>query len=514
MDSQGGVFAGAVGILLWLFRTKDASIRLSVWTAVLGGVLLIPIVASTVPRLSISFQKPEVVQNLTLSNENSNADSDDQTMAAESQPQNSRAAQTPVWPSIAFGIWLAITMAMLSRLILGLRLNRRLVREATTVENGLCESASVYVPVTVGLMNPVILLPLDWRDWEMSKLQAVLAHERAHVARRDTVRQFFSAIYKSVCWFNPMAWWLDAKLASLAESASDDAAISAIKDPVLYAETLLSFLERAGQERVRYQVGVGMAKMGNASKRIERILDSDRRLSQSVTGRGLVVLAIIVVPLILFIASIEPGWEAKAFGTAVESASPQTASSQPPDFAGQWYSHNSHISFERIAGSGTSKTGQRLSAPPPPPIGKTEKITREGDVLKIAGGPSAVGSTHTINLSGSDVVETMTGKDGSQTTRTGRSKVEGRNIITDWKMERDGKNIAEGQEIRSLSEDGKVQTIDSTWTGTDGVGFKVHVVMKRVPMLVSKEIVRKKKPTYVLVPKEAVTKTDKVTTPE
>ena len=484
-------FAGAVGILLWLFRTKDASIRLSVWTAVLGGALLIPIVASTVPRLSISFQKPEVVQNLTLSNESSTVDPDDQPIAAESQIQSPRSSRTPAWPSIAFGIWLAITIAMLSRLVLGLRLNRRLVREATTLENGLCESVSVYVPVTVGLINPVILLPLDWRDWETSKLQAVLAHERAHVARRDTVRQFFSAVYKSVCWFNPMAWWLDAKLAALAESASDDAAISAINDPVIYAETLLSFLERAGQQRVRYQVGVGMAKMGNATKRIERILDPDRRLSRSITSRGLVVLAIAALPLILFVASIEPGWAAKAFVPAAESAIEQATTSQPPDFTGQWYGHGAHIVFSNM--SQRSKNGLKLPPPPPPPpIGKTEKVTREGDVLKISGGPSAVGSTHTINLDGSEVVEAIAGKDGSQTTRTGKSKLEGRKIITDWKMEKDGKIIAQGQEIRSLSEDGKEQTIDSTSTREDSSGFKVHVVMKRIPMVV--EI--KKKTAY------------------
>ncbi len=104
------------------------------------------------------------------------------------------------------------------------------------------ESEMISVPVTLGVLRPAILLPSGWREWDDTKLDAVIAHEMSHVARRDTLTQRLSLLHCAIFWFSPLAWWLNRHLADLAEQASDEAALSCGTDRKAYARTLLGFL--------------------------------------------------------------------------------------------------------------------------------------------------------------------------------------------------------------------------------------------------------------------------------
>ncbi len=164
------------------------------------------------------------------------------------------------------------------------------------------------VPLAVGFLRPVILLPCDWREWDAQKLEAVMVHERAHIRRRDPIRRLAGSIYRGLCWFHPLAWWLSAHVAELAESASDDAALLAIGNETLYAETLVGFWQRTPR-RVLWE-GIGMARGGKLTKRMQRILDSDRVLSRGI-GRGWsLAVVMIAAPVIYFAATALPVWAA------------------------------------------------------------------------------------------------------------------------------------------------------------------------------------------------------------
>jgi GWxTD domain-containing protein len=202
--------------------------------------------------------------------------------------------------------WLLIALTMLFRLLLGLRLSARLVRNSRPIEDKIRESDLVRVPITVGTLRPVVILPPDWRDWPASKLRAVIAHEQAHVARHDPVRQLAASIYRSVAWFHPLAWWLKAELAELAEQASDDAAIAAGEDRVKYAEALLSFIERTPR-RVQWE-GVPMANRQTRMRRIDRVLDQTRELSRPANHRALAALILAALPLVYLATATRPVW--------------------------------------------------------------------------------------------------------------------------------------------------------------------------------------------------------------
>jgi hypothetical protein len=100
------------------------------------------------------------------------------------------------------------------------------------------ESPLVTVPVTVGLFQPRVILPLGWRAWTAETLAAVLAHERAHGERRDPLMAALARPQLRDLLVPPLAWWLERKLATLAEHACDDAALKQVERRQ-YAHTLL-----------------------------------------------------------------------------------------------------------------------------------------------------------------------------------------------------------------------------------------------------------------------------------
>ncbi len=141
------------------------------------------------------------------------------------------AHHSPDWREIGLLAYFAIALGLLGRLVIGLYLVRRLLDGTIEVEGrGFCESASIAVPLTVGWMRPQVLLPAGWREWDQAKLDAVLAHERSHVRRRDALVAVAAGLNRCLFWFHPLAWWLEQRLALLAEQACDDACISALAE--------------------------------------------------------------------------------------------------------------------------------------------------------------------------------------------------------------------------------------------------------------------------------------------
>ncbi|HLW82791.1 MAG TPA: M56 family metallopeptidase [Candidatus Acidoferrales bacterium] len=243
---------------------------------------------------------------------------------------------------VALGIYGFVALILLARLFAGMWLSGKLERAAQEIEPlyfsgaddgpnaqacealrmlrfrssfsalkiapALKESAAISVPATVGVRRAAILLPLNWRAWTSEQLDAVLAHEVSHVARRDALVQTLSLVHRAIFWFSPLAWWLDRQLTELAEQASDEAALAGGADRTRYAETLLGFfaqLENA-QGRIWWQ-GVSMAKKshaGRAERRVDRILAWKEGMSMKKSFA--VAVAALAAPVIFLAASLHP----------------------------------------------------------------------------------------------------------------------------------------------------------------------------------------------------------------
>src|SRR5262249_61587403 len=110
--------------------------------------------------------------------------------------------------------------------------------------------------------------PAESIDWDVQKREAVLAHERAHIASGDFFVLLLASINRAVFWFSPFAWWLPHRLIELAEVTADARAIETLEDRTSYAELLLELVQN-----VRHQgVGLEMARASMVPARIDRIL--------------------------------------------------------------------------------------------------------------------------------------------------------------------------------------------------------------------------------------------------
>ena len=240
---------------------------------------------------------------------------------SESSPSSIR------WSAIAAGIYLAVALTLFARFFIGLAFGRRLLQASQPIDDsrltqrlaarasacGLAstpqaaESELISVPVTMGALRSTILLPAAWREWEDSKLDAVVAHEVSHVARHDALTQRLSLLHHAIFWFSPLSWWLDRHLADLAEQASDEAALSCGADRTHYAKILMGFFEalHTAPGRVWWQ-GVSMAQAGQAVHRVERILAWKGSLAMRLQKSIAVVVVALAVPLVYLAASAHP----------------------------------------------------------------------------------------------------------------------------------------------------------------------------------------------------------------
>ena len=115
------------------------------------------------------------------------------------------ASVNPIQIYLAFGegLWVAgAIILLLYALITGLRLRRRLTG-AVLAEPGVYETDRILSPFVLGVFRPCIYLPIGLLGAERDY---VLAHERAHIRRRDHIIKLLAWIVLALHWFNPLVW--------------------------------------------------------------------------------------------------------------------------------------------------------------------------------------------------------------------------------------------------------------------------------------------------------------------
>src|SRR5262249_43771761 len=95
------------------------------------------------------------------------------------------------------------------------------VESSCRVPVGLRESADIGSAATIGWRQPLVLLPSDWRTWNWEERRAVLAHELAHIRRRDYPLWLLARLSVALHFYNPLAHWLANQLQLQQELAAD-----------------------------------------------------------------------------------------------------------------------------------------------------------------------------------------------------------------------------------------------------------------------------------------------------
>ena len=88
------------------------------------------------------------------------------------------------------------------------------------------ESALVEVPTVVGWLRPAILLPMAaMAALSPAQIEAVLAHELAHIRRHDYAVNLLQTIAETVLFYHPAVWWLSARVRTEREHCCDEVAV-------------------------------------------------------------------------------------------------------------------------------------------------------------------------------------------------------------------------------------------------------------------------------------------------
>ena len=189
-------------------------------------------------------------------------------------------------------LWCAGVLALALRLLLRWRALSRIRGRAAALEGGvpaqvlavvavrlgvqrtvrLLESALVQVPTVIGWLRPAILLPAcALTGLTPEQLEAVIAHEVAHIRRHDFLVNILQTAVETLLFFHPVVWWLSHRIRAEREQCCDDLAVMVCGDAFTYARALAE-LE---QLRARAPEPALAAVGGSLTSRVLRLVASD-----------------------------------------------------------------------------------------------------------------------------------------------------------------------------------------------------------------------------------------------
>jgi beta-lactamase regulating signal transducer with metallopeptidase domain len=160
-------------------------------------------------------------------------------------------------------------------------------------------SDEVISPLAMGIWRATVILPISSvLRMPPSELEAVLAHELAHIRRWDYLCNLLQTAVESVLFFHPAVWWVSRTVRERREVCCDEIAVGICADPVVYAQALL----RLEEEKTK-RMELAMAFRGSNGlllKRVTQVLEGENTMESKMTGgMRIAVAGVLVVGLLL-----------------------------------------------------------------------------------------------------------------------------------------------------------------------------------------------------------------------
>lgn len=217
---------------------------------------------------------------------------------AVSNASAERIINNPFWIIVYVGfglLWMLGSLLMLLRLFFAYQKLAAIRREsprASNYDHSVCKRLSdhfqtsapsvrrnslIASPCLIGIFTPTILLPSELQN--SVSLQKALAHEIAHLKRRDSIWNLIQRFVLSLVFFQPLMWRLIYRLETSAEEVCDDIVVGHCSDRKGYAEQLVALAEST---LIAPNIaGLGMFKRSSSMlhHRVARILDRTRKLT-------------------------------------------------------------------------------------------------------------------------------------------------------------------------------------------------------------------------------------------
>ena len=311
---QGVAIALLYSFARWRLReSRGAQVRYVIACAALAAMITAPIVTFALLDPSTSFPGNPHVDNPYLGKVpvSSSAASIANASAAPAQTVAMQVWWDKGMPWLVMA-WLAGAIVFWARLfggwIIAARMRSMLVRPAPVewqqrldqLRTRMCVSppvrllvsALVQTPTVIGWFRPVVLVPIGaLTGLPAEHVEAFLAHELAHIRRRDYLVNILQSVAESVLFYHPAVWWISGQIRNEREVCCDEVAVSISGDAITYA-CALSALEA---HRSAVFIPALAANGGSLRDRVARLLNQPGRVSPAHPVFGAVVAAILIV---------------------------------------------------------------------------------------------------------------------------------------------------------------------------------------------------------------------------
>ncbi|QNF33003.1 M48 family metalloprotease [Adhaeribacter swui] len=266
---QGALVAVVLSVLLILLQRHSARLRYAVATSALLATLLIAGITfiRTYQQASVSATLASRVNPITTTPEvaASNKTKADLSAATSTKPVlrgailvNFKYYFSKHLPAVVL-VWLLGMLTMLLKFLGGLAYVQRLKytkiyplgqawhNRLTSIAHNLgvtqtiqlFESTLVKTPLVIGYFKPVILLPFGTiAGLSPDQVEAILAHELAHIYRKDYLLNMLQTVVEILFFYNPATWWISDYVRVERENCCDDQAIAWCGNPLTYARAL------------------------------------------------------------------------------------------------------------------------------------------------------------------------------------------------------------------------------------------------------------------------------------
>ncbi len=304
------LLAGA-WIIAMALRRSSSAMRHHVWAASILASLALPLFALLLPAWhSTTLGTAAALWSPASANSNSASSHAIPSVIVDA------VAASPVFSKLTFAALLAWVLGLsfvLLRLLAGLsRLAWVSARAKPLFDEGwmrtVLELSAVHkikrsvrllqcgnplaMPLTWGILRPVIVLPSCAAHWPEDRRHIVLSHELAHIARHDWSLQICAELARAVYWFHPLAWLAAARLRQESERACDDAVLLSGITASHYASQLLDLARTLENSGRAWSTALAIARPSNLERRFAAMLNP------SINRRHLSVRTKLLIPFL------------------------------------------------------------------------------------------------------------------------------------------------------------------------------------------------------------------------
>ncbi|MGH6690551.1 MAG: M56 family metallopeptidase, partial [Gammaproteobacteria bacterium] len=270
-------------VVLRLWRSRPAAARHLVLASALVCAAAVPLVGMAVPSWRVETPAPMSAVNVTYE------------AVLPGTAGTAQASSTVRFPmaTVLAAMWIGGVAVGLLIVLTGLARLAWIARNTTPVESGawaaiaiqlagefglarpprLLQSDHPALLVTWGFIDPKVLLPEGAAAWTESRVRVALAHELAHVRRRDWIVQIGADLLRSVYWFNPLLWIGCARLRQESEQACDDAVLRLGVGGTAYAGHLLDLARAFRAHRRVWLPAPAIARPSSLERRVRAMLN-------------------------------------------------------------------------------------------------------------------------------------------------------------------------------------------------------------------------------------------------